>query len=772
MKAILQLATSLVALGAVLAGSATAATPIAELPLKMSVLAKPNVIFGMDDSGSMDGELMLYNNDGAFWWNTTTSSGWGVDAAHPNPSLRTITSTWFNPVGGADATWRKMVYLFPNGTGLGNRVYADAANDHFAIMPTRQFAFLRWSGVYKDSEGVYRKPPSDPASSPVHNPLYYNPLITYEPWAPAYISTGAVTPAAATPSAAKSHPMYGTVTFDLTTVRGASTTADNVFTALPGMRVPSGSKKMVCNNNNASCGGWTNVTADENAAASSVTRVSMQYWPATYWVKETCTPENTSQVTDTCTTAPDGSTLKRYEIRSTVTSYPGGRTYTAELQNFSNWFQYYRKRKMMLAGAMGDTMETLTGMRLGVIKFNSLSGNVTMYDSDATSKAVNRARVAGIFYEANGSGGTPTRETLKYIGEQFKRTDATGTAYNMIQYGCQRNNAFIVTDGFANASAVTMPDWDSGKSESTYGSGAPYANIYAGSLADLALRYYTNNPRPPASTGGLAAGVLPANSVDTNTNLHMNTYGLTLGARGTMFFSETSPRPTSTSAWPDPATNRSPTSVDDLWHATINGRGKMYLATTPEETAYSIRAGLEDILSQKATQGGVSVNTVNLVRGDSRAYLGSYNPSGWTGDLEAVNIDVVTGDLGTTRLWSAATLLAARPWTDRVIATWGGSGGVSFSDSLSSVTNVVNPSGTYGTNTEVMAYLRGDRSKEGTLFRTPQEPDRRRDQCRAGGRPRHGRGLHRLRRGHAARPSTRRAAQPARSCGPTCRARC
>ncbi len=716
MKTLIQLGTSLVALGALLGGTASAATSIAELPLKMSVLAKPNVIFGMDDSGSMDSELMLYNNDGAFWWNMTTANGWGVDALHPNAALRTITSTWFNPAGGADATWRKMVYLFPNGTGLGNRVYGDVTYDHFPIMPTRQFAFLRWSGAYKDTSGTYRNAPSDPALSPVHNPLYYNPLVTYEPWAPGYLSTGAVSPTNATPNNVKSHPIYGTNTFDLTNTRGASTTTDNFFIALPGMIVPSGSKKMVCNANNASCGAWTNVTADEYAALNAVTRVSMGYYPATYWLKETCTPENTSQVTDTCTTAPDGSTLKRYEIRSTVTSYPGGRNYADEMQNFANWFQYYRKRKMMLAGAMGQTMETLTGVRLGVVPFNSNS-TVTLYDSDATSNAVNSARVAGIFYEANGSGGTPTRETLKYIGEQYKRTDKTGSLYNVIQYGCQRNNAFIVTDGFANASSVTMPAWDSGKSASNYGSTAPYANTYAGGLADLALRYYTNNPRPPGGTG-LASGVLPATSVDTNTDLHMNTYGLTLGARGTLFLSETSPQPTSLTAWPDPSANRSPTSVDDLWHATINGRGKMYLATTPEETANRIRSGLDDILSQKATQGGISVNTVNLARGDSRAYLGSYNPAGWTGDLEAVTIDPVTGDLGTTRLWSASALLGARSWSSRVIATWGGSSGISFSSSVSSVASAVNPADTYGASVDVINYLRGNRTLEGTQFRT------------------------------------------------------
>jgi type IV pilus assembly protein PilY1 len=52
-KPLAQFATATLALGALLAAGASHATDIAELPLKASVLAKPNVIFGMDDSGSM-----------------------------------------------------------------------------------------------------------------------------------------------------------------------------------------------------------------------------------------------------------------------------------------------------------------------------------------------------------------------------------------------------------------------------------------------------------------------------------------------------------------------------------------------------------------------------------------------------------------------------------------------------------------------------------------------------------------------------------------------
>ncbi len=664
MKTAFQAAACVLSLAALLAGPAAHATDVAQLPLKASVLAKPNVIFGLDDSGSMDSEVMLRNNDGAFWWDYNAASGWNGSGV-----------THFNADGAASSQWRKMVYLFPNGTGTGNRVYADAANDHFAILPTAQFAFLR---------------------SPDYNPLYYNPSVVYKPWAPAYVGSAVVNYPNATPTAAKSHPAYGSGTMDLTKDTTLSTSDNWVFTAFPGMTLPAGARKRECNASNASCGSWTDIGGSPQAApAGKVTRVAMSYFPATYYRKETCTVNGSS-----CVSAPGGATLKRYEIRSS--NYASTAEYNAAIQNFANWWQYYRKRKMMLNAAVGQVLEPLTGMRLGAIRFNSRPAGttrITMYDTDASSAASNARRVAGFFYETNGSGGTPTRETLDRIGEEYMNTAGP------VQYACQRNAAFIMTDGFANVAAPAIPSYD----QSTWGSGAPFETTHEDSLADIALAYFTVNIR-----SDLATGKLPTTPADPNTNLHMNTYGLTMGARGLLFTSQDAVPPT-TDAWTEPTQNRHPSSVDDLWHATLNGRGKMYLADSPEETALRVQAALTDIASQTGAQGGVAVSTVNLSRGDSRAYFGTYNPAGWQGDVTAHPIDPATGAVDAdTRLWSASAVLGARDWTTRVIATATASGGVAFT--AANVGGTVNPSGVHGDDTQVFAYLRGDSTPEGRLF--------------------------------------------------------
>lgn len=653
-----KLATSLIALGALLGTAAQASTSIAELPLKASVLAKPNVIWGLDDSGSMDSEVMLPTNDGAFWWDHTNANGWNASGVLN-----------FNAPGDATTRWRKMVYLFPNGTGTGRRAYNDATNDHFAIPPTAQFAFLR---------------------SPDFNPLYFNPEVTYKPWSPAFFGGSTRTFANSPPTAARSHPHLGSTTHDLTVDIPASTNANEVFMVLPGMVIPAGTR--TCSHTGTCT--WIDETAARTLGANSIRRLSMAYFPATYYRNEAC-----SLNTDgSCVAAPNGSTLKRYEIRRV--NYGSDAEYNAAIQNFANWFTYYRKRKLMTNAAVGQVLEPLTGLRMGLVRFNSHS-TVTMFDTDATAASANRLRITGLFYEVDDAGGTPTRQTLNYIGQQYINNT------NIIQFACQRNNAFIVTDGFANANITNPPAYNA----ATWGTGAPYQTTFAGTLADIALSYYTINLRP-----ALATGRVPPTATDTNPNLHMNTYGLTLGAKGTIWQNEDTPVPTNVAAWPNPDQNRSPTAVDDLWHATINGRGKKYGGSSFVDTAASIRAGLLDILSQKGAQSGVAVATVNLVRGDNQAYFGVYDPSGWKGDVTANPISQETAVVSTTPNWSASQKLLARDWTTRVIATQKSDGsGTRFI--TTEVGTIVNPGGVYGDTTEVMSYLRGDRTHEGTKFR-------------------------------------------------------
>ncbi|MFO1272999.1 MAG: PilC/PilY family type IV pilus protein [Rubrivivax sp.] len=678
MKAKLQLAASAVALAGLLSGQASQATNVAELPLKASVLAKPNVVFGMDDSGSMDFAVLLNTNSGIVWWNGTS----------------TFDGTTKQPLD-YDGTYVPYVYTMPVGTATGGAIYSYDSYYGQAVPPTPQFAWVR---------------------SPKFNPLYYNSLVTYSAWPPAYVGGATVTYPDSTATAAKSHPATATSpTMNLTTQwdSGNANFSSNgyMFYVQAGMKVPSGSYVKATSATSSVCrssGSWTTITTDLTVASGRACWAAIPYYPATFWNAESCTADDSS-MTSSCVTAPDGTTtLKRYEIKAGNT-FPSGRSYAAEMQNFANWFTYYRKRKLMLGASMGNVLENLTGLRMGVVPFNN-NAAITMYDADAAAAASNRLSVIGKFYlNAMSSNGTPTHTTMKYIGDQY------GSDTSIVQYACQRNAMFIVTDGFANDGTVSPPGYDSSK----YGSNAaPYQTTSSGSQADIALSYYINQLRASGGSA-LAGGRVPASAstapnADKNPNLHVNTYAITLGVKGDLWPSAVDPFVTAPT-WTAPVAD-DPSMVDDLWHATINGRGQMYLATDAASTTTAIRNGLQDILSQTGAQGGVAVSTVNLSRGDGYAYLGVYNPSGWTGDLTANAINSTTGDINTTAAWSASSKLTARDWTTRVIASRNGAGPTAFT--AAGVGSLVNPGGTWGTTADIVNYLRGDRSKEGTTFRS------------------------------------------------------
>ncbi len=686
MKAKLQSGIAFTALAGLLTGPAAQATGtnVAELPLKASVLAKPTVIFGMDDSGSMDWEVLLDTNSGVVWWNGSTA--WDSSTGKP---LRSSNKVPYS-------------YLFPLGSNTGGQLYA--YNDFYgqAAPPIDQFAWLRASRF---------------------NPLYYDSMVTYAPWSPAYVDNDGdsdddgskVSYANASTTATGSHPLYPS---GPTLAVGSGWTSSNslfddygyMFYVQGGMKLPAGSYVLAQTTTSGLCRAtgtgksatwtWRTLTAETTVGEGYACWAAVPYFPATFWHAESCT------VGANCLTGPDGSTtLKRYEIK-TGSTFPSGRSVANELQNFANWFSYYRKRKLMLAGSMGEVLEGLTGLRLGVVPFNNYT-TVKMYDTDNTTDKTNGLAVAGLFYR-NGltANGTPTHATVKHIASQFEGNT------NVVKYACQRNSMFIVTDGFSNTTSIEVPSYDA----SLYGGTAPYTTTPTGSLADLALAYYTNRLR--ASDVGLPAGKVPPSSSDSpnadkNPDLHINTYAISLGVRGSLWPNTVDPFVTAPT-WPTPVAD-DPSMIDDQWHATVNGRGLMFLASNPAETAAGIQKVLDDIISQTGAQGGVAVSTKNLVRGDTRAYYGKYDPAGWRGDLAAYPMDPVTGavsDADGDAIWSASAELIKRDWTTRVIGTASASAGQAFT--VANVAATVNPSAKYGADADVINYLRGDRSKEAT----------------------------------------------------------
>ncbi len=786
-----------------------ASSDIANVPMATRSRAKPNLIMAVDDSGSMDGEFSpvrgFSTNDGAAWWNTRINSfvgcgyafevnGYGTGANQCNDPAITSgvpqisVNDWnFNINGEANGDWKKFTYLFPNGQcgrNCDTRSYSDQDNDHFAIPPTREFAWFR---------------------SPIYNAQYYNPAVNYDPWRPYNDGSSTLTlptyndATGAKWNAVRSHPIYSGTTMNLTS-NVNSNSAEWTFRMYPGMIVPAGSTYRSCTStNNGSCGAWTATGAADlcfrkttencifgsafGAAVSNLTiaasdhlDVQISYWAPTVWVASTATgtlaaDESWGPIVPPATTPQR---LKRIEVKSAVTSYTkyAARTdctgttctYAEEMQNFANWFAYYRKRHLYLNAATGLAFDQVTGIRVGEFEFNDRV-DVSMYDFDNTSDTQNAKRLLNDLYRVKGDGGTPTRPSLEYAGKQFERTGSSAP----INAACQYNAAFVITDGFANEEKPVdnYGNDDSGTSDRftipysptnpnlrlttetpagnippppanppavTVTPTKPYPDSWSNSLADIAMHYIHTNVRPDLAKRQVPLDLNDiAPDADRQDYLHMNTYALGLGVQGFIYNrtdttalvnSNLNPYayPPDWDANGDPTTKvRSPTAVDELWHATINGRGAMLSASSPEQA----RSGVVDIVNNVGSKGGagaaVSVANPNLTPGDNFAYASSYNSGAWSGDINKFAIDLTTGFQSTTPTWdpSPQKQLANRETSaadtrKRTIITYDGTNGQPFQ--WASLTTAQRTS--LNNDTEILGFLRGNREKEVEKFRS------------------------------------------------------
>ncbi|MCG7201294.1 hypothetical protein MD273_16280 [Marinobacter pelagius] len=426
---------------------------------------------------------------------------------------------------------------------------------------------------------------------------------------------------------------------------------------------------------------------------------------------------------------PDGKCLKKVEIRSTVTSYPSGRTYAEELQNFSNWFTYYRRRHQAMRGGLASAFQGIGGIQTGVFWINN-QRTVDMYDLDTVS---DQQAFLGDIYNHVGSGGTALRSTLNHARTQFQRTGESAP----IQYECQKNFTLLFTDGYATDTDFT------GVANADGSAGAPYQDAYSNTLADIAFSMYTENPRTDITpTGAVAVPAIcadetqtPPASVDCNADLHINTYTVGLGAKGTIFgqdynvdgesktYDKVSDAYSAAPSWPDVGLPADAVQIDDLYHAAVNGRGDIYNANTPAQLQSELSATIRDIVSSLGSASGVTFNSATL-ESDSLIFSALFNSTSWSGDVEARALNPSTGAISSSRSWSAAEQLSGQQPSQRTILTYSNTAadGVPFQwaslDTGQQADLGTDPNGDSDSfGEERLAYLRGDTSYDGQQLR-------------------------------------------------------
>ncbi|MDD5329518.1 MAG: PilC/PilY family type IV pilus protein [Sulfuricella sp.] len=194
------------------------------------------------------------------------------------------------------------------------------------------------------------------------------------------------------------------------------------------------------------------------------------------------------------------------------------------------------------------------------------------------------------------------------------------------------------------------------------------------SLSDVAYYYYATDLRPAGSTGALGTDVSENNvpGIGTNaivddmaTHQHMTTFTLGLGVNGTLAFIDGYKTSTSgdyhdikqgSKNWPVPSAG-DPTAIDDLWHAAVDGHGTYFSAKNPDSLSEGLNKALSAISISVGSGAAAATSNLEPVAGDNYVYVASYRTLQWDGDIGAYTIDLSTGKVADTPTWLAASLL-------------------------------------------------------------------------------------------------------------------
>ena len=377
----------------------------------------------------------------------------------------------------------------------------------------------------------------------------------------------------------------------------------------------------------------------------------------------------------------------------------------ADDTNFANWYAFYRTRILTMKTAAGLAFKAMDASKR--VGFMTINGGVTSSNFLAVSDftAAQKTSFLTKLYAQIPGNSTPLREALSKAGRYFAgKTDGlnsgmiTTSQPDPVQYSCQQNFALLSTDGLWNgnngvkldSSAMgNMDNVDSGLSARSLG---VYDGNLSGStqtLADVAQYYYVTDLRPAGTKG--AGGVdVSANNVfvttkDTQSQQHMVTYALSMGINGFMSYTADYENGTNidlenvkkgtlggcywsgSSApcdWPSPGTGSSDNSnlaaVDDLWHATVNGRGHYYSAQNSSDVVQGLQDALGNIMATTASSSAGATSNPLITSSNNVLYASNYRTMKWDGDLKAKVIDPTTGVIAATPLWSARDQLALK----------------------------------------------------------------------------------------------------------------
>jgi type IV pilus assembly protein PilY1 len=382
------------------------------------------------------------------------------------------------------------------------------------------------------------------------------------------------------------------------------------------------------------------------------------------------------------------SNVTRVDIAPTAACTPtckSGRSYEDEMTNYANWYAYYRTRLLMA--------KTSSGLGFSILSDNARVGFMTIHTTSSSSSEylkINDFVPSGHrkiwynkLYGATTDSGTPLKPALSLTGRMY-----AGTALDdPIQQSCQKNWAIMTTDGFWNSGTGVKIDGTSpvGNQDNT-NSGISIRPKYDGgnasatdTLADVAMYYYKTDLRPTMLND------VSGNSRDPASHQHMTTYTIGLGVSGQLAYRPDYETATAgdfallksgSKDWPVPVSGGL-TTIDDLWHAAVNGGGVYYSARSSQDLVLGLMDALRSINLDVGAAAAAATSNPNVVAGDNFIFSSTYQTKIWDGELTRQQIDPANGSISSTIDWSARTKLNEKVLVSsdtRAIYMWAGSG--------------------------------------------------------------------------------------------------
>lgn len=610
-------------------GTSVAQVNISNVPLFLTSNADANIMFILDDSGSMHWEVTPDEvMGGSFYMFPRVAGNYGgADYNNEIPSFRS------EPADGGTAQ---------------EQAYA---------------AMMRSSNI---------------------NRSYYNPSITYQPWSkPAGMAIAAV-PAVVTASssftpaainAAPHHPIRNTGVRDLT-VNNTQNANWRFCTTYNG-----GTGWTGCGGVNATRTFFPAVYFRYNGGAvdvrASYTRIEIR--------PEAARPAPFTGLPYT----GEGRTARTDCALAAV----GSCTYAEEIRNFANWYTYYRSRMLASQAGIGRAfLNQAENLRVGFSAINKAAATIDGVNTRTVIQGVrpfsgaNRNQFfsdlyTGVWTPAN----TPLRQALDDVGQYFSRTDnagpwgaVPGSNDTTAHLSCRQSYSILMTDGYWNSNAASTAgatanaDGTNGPTilgpngaSYTYNAVSPFTDARNNTLADVASYYWKNDLRT-----GLDNKV-PSSARNPAFWQHMVTYGIGLGVNGnqdpaTALNAIDNPAAPAIN-WADPtATN--PAKIDDLLHAGVNSRGGFFSAANPTQFADQLSAVLRDIVARVAGSAASATSSAPVLQSDTLLYNTAFRSGDWSSTVLARRLDSA-GVPSATSVWDAEQKLAIRAPGDRKIFT-------------------------------------------------------------------------------------------------------